>query len=130
MPSMLCRYIFSGGITGRIPLSISQVLHFLTEPEVHTAFDTFHSLLKPGGKLLVVANTPYLGWFSTELIEKNRQDVEEWKSRGMDAPLPGFFPRVRDLIKVELTAVPAWGQGSSWRTTPSSRRIASSSTKM
>lgn len=87
----------------RTPKFTIQVLHFLTEPEVHTAFDTFHSLLRPGGKLTVVANTPYLGWFTDELIEKNRRKVEEWVASGKDTrPLPCFFPRVRDLIDEEL----------------------------
>ncbi len=56
----------------------SNVLHFLTEPEVRIAFTALRRLLKPGGKLFASMITPYFGFFKAEMRAEISRQVNEF----------------------------------------------------
>lgn len=69
----------------------SRVLHFLLPDEIHTTLDKMYDWLKPGGRLYLVADTPYTGfWFSTAPeYERRKADGEEW---------PGYIDDISTLL--------------------------------
>lgn len=67
-----------------------RVLHFFDAEQITLAFKEFHRLLKKGGKLFVVCESPYLKNFQTFI-----PIYEENKRRGLR--FPGFIPNVMDV---------------------------------
>lgn len=72
----------------------SRVVHFLTGEQIRTSLKKMHRWLKPGGRLFVIADTPYTGfWFSTAPeYERRKADGEEW---------PGYIDDVAPLLSRE-----------------------------
>jgi SAM-dependent methyltransferase len=72
----------------------SRVIHFLTGDEVRLAIGKMHSWLRPGGRLFLIADTPYTGfWFSTAPeYERRKASGDEW---------PGFIDNVAPLLSKE-----------------------------
>lgn len=66
----------------------SRVLQFLTGDQIENGLQKFWHWLRPGGKLYVVNETPYTGYF-----EKFIFTFEERKKKGL--PWPGFLTDVR-----------------------------------
>lgn len=63
----------------------SRVIHFLTGPNIQTTLNAMFTWLKPGGRLYLVADTPYMpGW--DDIVPS----YEAAKSAG--EPWPGFIP--------------------------------------
>jgi SAM-dependent methyltransferase len=75
----------------------SRVIHFLRGPEVRESIRRMGDWLRPGGRLFLIADTPYTGfWFSTAAAYERRKAAgEEW---------PGFIADVAPLLKMQ--AVP------------------------
>jgi SAM-dependent methyltransferase len=63
----------------------SRVVHFLSGPDVERSVAKFHAWLGPGGKLFLIADTPYSGYW------KAHAPIYEAKKRAGD-PWPGFIP--------------------------------------
>jgi SAM-dependent methyltransferase len=72
----------------------SRVLHFLTGDQIRTSLQKMHRWLRPGGRLFLVADTPYTGfWFSTApAYERRKAAGEEW---------PGYIDDVAPLLNKE-----------------------------
>lgn len=72
----------------------SRVIHFLTGDEIRESLEKMHAWLKPGGRLFLVADTPYTGfWFSTAPeYERRKSAGEEW---------PGFIDNIAPLLNRE-----------------------------
>ena len=72
----------------------SRVVHFLTGEQIRTSLKKMHRWLKPGGRLFVIADTPYTGfWFSTAPeYERRKAAGEEW---------PGYIDDVAPLLSRE-----------------------------
>jgi SAM-dependent methyltransferase len=69
----------------------SRVLHFLAGPDIETAVAKMHDWLVPGGRLYIVADTPYTGpWY----IHAER--YEERKAAG--EPWPGYVDDYKALL--------------------------------
>jgi SAM-dependent methyltransferase len=63
----------------------SRVIHFLTGDDIRVVLSAMFAWLKPGGRLFVVADTPYMpGW--NQIVPA----YETAKARG--EPWPGFIP--------------------------------------
>jgi SAM-dependent methyltransferase len=62
----------------------SRALHFLRGPDIETCIAKFHGWLTPGGKLFVVTDTPYSGYW------KAHAPVYEERKRAGD-PWPGLI---------------------------------------
>lgn len=62
----------------------SRVVHFLRGPDIETAVGKFHAWLKPGGKLFLITDTPYSGYW------KAHAPIYEEKKRAGD-PWPGLI---------------------------------------
>lgn len=58
----------------------SNVLHFLTPTEIESAIIKIHSWLKPGGKVFIIAATPYVRIWQEfiPLFEKRLENKERW----------------------------------------------------
>jgi SAM-dependent methyltransferase len=58
----------------------SRVLHFLLAAEIRTTLGKMHRWLRPGGRLFLVADTPYSGfWFSgAPAYEQRKAAGDEW----------------------------------------------------
>jgi SAM-dependent methyltransferase len=69
----------------------SRLLHFLKGDEITLAIRKMHQWLAPGGRLYLVADTPYTGfWFSlAERYEQRKAVGEEW---------PGFIHDIAPLL--------------------------------
>lgn len=69
----------------------SRVFHFLLSAEIRDALDKMYRWLAPGGRLFLVADTPYTGfWFSTAPeYERRKANGAEW---------PGFIEDVSSLL--------------------------------
>lgn len=65
----------------------SRALHFLTGPDVESMVRAMADWLKPGGKVFLVADTPYTGFWArgTARYEENKANGDPW---------PGFIPDV------------------------------------
>jgi SAM-dependent methyltransferase len=70
----------------------SRVLHFLLSAEIRESLDKMYRWLIPGGRLFLVADTPYTGfWFSTAPeYERRKADGDEW---------PGFIEDISPLFE-------------------------------
>ncbi len=70
----------------------SRVLHFLLPDEIRVTLDKMYSWLKPGGRVFLIADTPYTGfWFSTAPeYERRKSAGEEW---------PGFIADISTLLQ-------------------------------
>jgi SAM-dependent methyltransferase len=66
----------------------SNVLHFLTGPQLLKGVESFEHWLKPGGRVFVLAATPYLAPFAEFVPE-----FEARKAKGM--PFPGWIENAR-----------------------------------
>lgn len=58
----------------------SRVLHFLLAAEIRTTLEKMHRWLRPGGRVFLVADTPYSGfWFAgAPAYERRKAAGEEW----------------------------------------------------
>lgn len=58
----------------------SRVLHFLLAAEIRTTLEKMHRWLQPGGRLFLVADTPYSGfWFAgAPAYEQRKAAGDEW----------------------------------------------------
>lgn len=72
----------------------SRVLHFLTGEQIREALAKMHRWLRPGGRVFLVADTPYTGfWFRTAPdYERRKAAGEEW---------PGFIADIAPLLSSE-----------------------------
>ena len=72
----------------------SRVIHFLDGDEIRLALEKMYRWLKPGGRLFLVADTPYTGfWFSTAPeYERRKAAGEEW---------PGYIDNIAELLNKE-----------------------------
>lgn len=72
----------------------SRVLHFLTGDEIRLSLQKMHGWLKPGGRVFLIADTPYTGfWFSTAPdYERRKAAGDEW---------PGYIDDVAPLLNRE-----------------------------
>lgn len=70
----------------------SRVLHFLLSAEIRESLDKMYRWLITGGRLFLVADTPYTGfWFSTAPeYERRKAEGDEW---------PGFIEDVSALFE-------------------------------
>ena len=70
----------------------SRLLHFLLPEELRLAMRDMHNWLRPGGRLYIVVDTPYTGfWFSTATdYERRKAGGEEW---------PGFIADISELLE-------------------------------
>jgi SAM-dependent methyltransferase len=70
----------------------ARVVHFLLPAELRTSLQKMRRWLTPGGRLFLIADTPYTGfWFSGAPEYERRKDAgEEW---------PGFIPDVAVFMK-------------------------------
>lgn len=70
----------------------SRLVHFLMPDDLRSAFEQMAKWLKPGGKLFLVSDTPYAGyWSATVPGYLERKDAgEEW---------PGFIADTRPLLR-------------------------------
>lgn len=73
---------FPGGAFAAI--LCSRVLHFLLAAEIRSSLEKMHDWLQPGGRLFLVADTPYSGFWSAgaPAYEQRKAAGEEW---------PGFI---------------------------------------
>jgi SAM-dependent methyltransferase len=69
----------------------ARVLHFLTGPEIETVVAKMHRWLVPGGKVFLVADSPYVGPWYTAAAQ-----YEERKRRG--DPWPGFLENYAQFL--------------------------------
>lgn len=65
----------------------SRALHFLDGPGVTQAVNAMAAWLRPGGKVFLIADTPYTGFWA-----RGAKDYEQRKADG--DPWPGFIPDV------------------------------------
>ncbi len=70
----------------------SNVLHFLTGPQLAKGVESFAHWLKPGGRVYVVAATPYLAPFAEFVPEFERR-----KAAGL--PCPGWIENARGFSR-------------------------------
>lgn len=70
----------------------SRLLHFLLPEEIHRSLCDMHDWLQPGGRVYLIADTPYTGfWFSTaDEYERRKASGEDW---------PGFIVDISPLLK-------------------------------
>lgn len=70
----------------------SRVLHFLTGEEIRASLSAMRRWLRPGGRLFVIADTPYSGFWSAGAAgyEQRKAAGEEW---------PGFIPDIGVYLK-------------------------------
>jgi SAM-dependent methyltransferase len=69
----------------------SRVLHFLDGNQIEETVQKMHSWLKPGGRLYLVADTPYTGpWYiHADRYEKRKTEGDPW---------PGFVDNYAELL--------------------------------
>lgn len=69
----------------------SRVLHFLLSAEIRASLEKMHQWLTPGGRVFLVADSPYSGFWSSAAPEYERRKFngEEW---------PGFLEDVAQLL--------------------------------
>ncbi|MCB2108337.1 MAG: class I SAM-dependent methyltransferase [Rhodobacteraceae bacterium] len=62
----------------------SRVIHFLTGPDIEQSITKFHRWLAPGGKLFLITDTPYSGYWKAHapIYEEKKRAGELW---------PGFI---------------------------------------
>ena len=70
----------------------SRTVHFLKPDEVRLSFEKMVKWLKPGGRLFLVSDTPYAGYWSATV-----PDYLERKDSGDD--WPGFIADTRPLLR-------------------------------
>ncbi len=70
----------------------ARVLHFLRGQEIRTSLEKMYRWLRPGGKLYLVADTPYTGFWQAIVPEYERKKElgEEW---------PGFIDDIGALLE-------------------------------
>jgi SAM-dependent methyltransferase len=69
----------------------SRVLHFLSGPDIETTVQKMHDWLKPGGRLFLIADSPYTGPWA-----KQSDDYERRKAEGED--WPAFYDNYADFL--------------------------------
>lgn len=69
----------------------SRALHFLTGDDVTATVNAMADWLEPGGKVFLIADTPYTGFWA-----RGAQAYEERKAAG--DPWPGFIPDVTQFL--------------------------------
>jgi SAM-dependent methyltransferase len=85
----------------------SRVIHFLTGDETRESLRKMRRWLQPGGRLFLVADTPYTGFWSATAPDYERRKAagEEWPGfiadiaplLDRDAPPPGMLPYLNPL---------------------------------
>jgi SAM-dependent methyltransferase len=74
----------------------ARVLHFLTGPEIETVVAKMHRWLVPGGKVFLVADSPYVGpWYTAAAqYEERKRGGDPWP--GFQENYAQFLPRTTD----------------------------------
>lgn len=72
----------------------SRALHFLNGEDVMTTVRAMAEWLEPGGKVFLIADTPYTGFWA-----RGAKAYEERKAAG--DPWPGFIPDVTQFLPVD-----------------------------
>jgi SAM-dependent methyltransferase len=69
----------------------SRVLHFLLPDEIRATLEKMHRWVVPGGRIFLIADTPYTGfWFGTAPeYERRKADGQEW---------PGYIDDIATLL--------------------------------
>lgn len=82
----------SFGAAGFAAILCSRVLHFLRGEEIRASLARMHDWLQPGGRLFLVADTPYAGFWAAAAAsyEQRKAAGEEWP--GFIADIGSFFP--------------------------------------
>ena len=74
----------------------SRVIHFLKPEDVQNAIQKMHRWLQPGGKLFLVTDTPYVGYWKSKALE--------YKTRKAAGDLwPGYIEDVRKIFSAQET---------------------------
>lgn len=74
----------------------ARVLHFLTGEEIERVVGKMHRWLKPGGKVFLIADSPYVGpWYKAAAeYEERKRRGEAWP--GFQANYAQFLPKTAD----------------------------------
>ncbi|MDG1463449.1 MAG: class I SAM-dependent methyltransferase [Gammaproteobacteria bacterium] len=75
----------------------SRVLHFLNGPDVDTTVQKMYDWLKPGGRIFLIADSPYTGPWA-----KQSDDYERRKAAG--EKWPAFYDNYADFLSPETDA--------------------------
>ena len=69
----------------------SRVLHFLSGPDIETTVQKMYGWLKPGGRIFLIADSPYTGpWASqSDDYERRKAEGEDW---------PAFYDNYADFL--------------------------------
>jgi SAM-dependent methyltransferase len=96
---------FPAGAFGAI--LCSRVLHFLLAAEIRASLEKMHAWLRPGGRLFLVADTPYSGFWAggAPAYEQRKAAGEEWPALIEDISVyfkdgacpPGMLPYLNPL---------------------------------
>ncbi len=76
---------------------VGRVLHFLTPDQLEDAVKHLFLLLKPGGRIFVVAITPYVKRFEKFILEYERRINAKEEN-------PGFVKSLHEYVNPEVTA--------------------------
>ncbi len=77
---------------------VARVLHFFTAEEIMRAAQTLYSWLRPGGKIFITAETPYL---------RNIQNfIPTYEKRKLNKTWPGWIEAFADLDQRKGTSLP------------------------
>ena len=96
----------------------SRVLHFLLAGEIRTTLKKMYAWTVPGGKIFLIADTPYTGFWSSIApdYERRKADGDEWPAfiedistllqsgQVPDGMLPYLNPLDPDILRRECTA--------------------------
>ncbi|MGD9108243.1 MAG: class I SAM-dependent methyltransferase [Gammaproteobacteria bacterium] len=76
-----------------------RVLHLLTGDNVELSLKTMHKLLKKGGKIFLITDSPY-AYYSDKLLQEFTPIFEQKKAKNIR--WPGFIPNLKDYLKKEF----------------------------
>lgn len=80
----------------------SRVVHFLRGPDIETSVRKFHDWLTPGGKLFLITDTPYSGYWKAHapIYEEKKRAGDPWPGLIEDTSvyLPGTSTRSAGLL--------------------------------
>jgi len=76
---------------------VARVLHYVSPEKLKQSTTQFFNLLKPGGRIYIIAITPYV-----KRYEKFIKEYEDRLARGI--PYPGYVNSLRDWLNTEVTS--------------------------